>query len=444
MVGLALITAAMVPVYSFPGVAWLVVTAGLWIVAQLLRIRAETGRRAVRGGRPAVAADRDPRAIVLVLVCADAAPEGDRLHQLRARSETSPTRTASSATSSRPLETLGIWPSGDWLLRDPRRHALLDLRGDRAGRGPLRPCLVDRPPRLRGPGGRDLRDLRLPRDEVHRERRPLHPRQGGGGSCLGRDAARGHRAALAGRRLAEAGLRRRLHRAGRRTRHSSRSATRWSRPIHRLHELAAFQDEVARPAGAGADQRPLHGLRPADGGGLEPGVQLRDPGRVCGDRRASACRSTSTPCRPGSSTNSPTRSPPARSTRARRRPGWTLVDSTESYKLWKRTGTTPPIAQPLRGGAARPRLPLQPPKVRRRSRQRAARLLTWQPRRVIAKRLYWKAGGRRRPRRRGVAASKGAPIDNELAPGETASQTIPLPAGQVGALAAVRQPGDRA
>jgi hypothetical protein len=50
---------------------------------------------------------------------------------------------------------------------------------------------------------------------------------------------------------------------------------------------------------------------------------------------------------------------------------------------------------------------------------------------VIAKRLYWKAGGHAGALGEGgVAADKSAPIDNQLAPGQTASQTIPLPPGK--------------
>ena len=68
LVGLALITVAMVPVYSFPGVGWLAITAGLWILAQLLRIRSEQGmdgvRAIVRRSMPIVI----PAAIVLVIV----------------------------------------------------------------------------------------------------------------------------------------------------------------------------------------------------------------------------------------------------------------------------------------------------------------------------------------------------------------------------------------
>ena len=68
LIGLALITAAMVPVYSLPGVGWLAITAGLWIVAQLLRIRGEGGtadvRAIVRRSLPILI----PAAIVLVIV----------------------------------------------------------------------------------------------------------------------------------------------------------------------------------------------------------------------------------------------------------------------------------------------------------------------------------------------------------------------------------------
>ena len=68
LIGLALITAAMVPVYSLPGVGWLAITAGLWILAQLLRIRSEGGmgdvRAIVRRSLPILI----PAVIVLVIV----------------------------------------------------------------------------------------------------------------------------------------------------------------------------------------------------------------------------------------------------------------------------------------------------------------------------------------------------------------------------------------
>ena len=110
LIGLALITAAMVPVYSLPGVAWLAITAGLWLLAQLLlHPGGEGGERSPGAGARARMPIVIPAVIVLVVVLADAAPEGDRLHPTRVRSGMSPTPTASSATSSRRWRR---WASG--------------------------------------------------------------------------------------------------------------------------------------------------------------------------------------------------------------------------------------------------------------------------------------------------------------------------------------------
>jgi hypothetical protein len=50
---------------------------------------------------------------------------------------------------------------------------------------------------------------------------------------------------------------------------------------------------------------------------------------------------------------------------------------------------------------------------------------------VIAKRLYWKAGAAGGVvSEGGVSAAKRAPLDNNLSPGQTASQRINLPPGQ--------------
>src|SRR6185436_4806580 len=99
-------------------------------------------------------------------------------------------------------------------------------------------------------------------------------------------------------------------------------------------------------------------------------------------------------------------------------------------RLWKRTGTTPPIANLYE--EARPGRVLRCNRPKLAAFQHAGgEALTWQPRTVVAKRLYWKAGGHSGALGEGgVAASKSAPIDNNLAPGETASQTIPLPPGR--------------
>jgi hypothetical protein len=93
-------------------------------------------------------------------------------------------------------------------------------------------------------------------------------------------------------------------------------------------------------------------------------------------------------------------------------PGWTLVKSTDSYRLYRREGTTPPIS--ILYEEARPG------RVFRCQNPKLGAFLggggepyVW-PRPVIAKRLYWKRDGE---------------VDNRLAPGEEASQTMNLPPG---------------
>ena len=104
-------------------------------------------------------------------------------------------------------------------------------------------------------------------------------------------------------------------------------------------------------------------------------------------------------------------------------PGWTLADSTDSYRLWQRIAQTPPIA--ILAEEARPGriFRCKRPKFRK-LRQRAggagARLAAAHGDREAAL-----LEGRRHARalgEGGVAADKSAPLDNHLAPGEAASQ----------------------
>ena len=115
VIGLALITAAMIPVYSLPGVAWLAITAGLWVLAHLLRIRAERGpegvRQAVRASLPIVI----PAAIVLLLVGLVELPKILDFLGSGSIGNVADTNSKLRYVVS-PLETLGIWPSGNWLL----------------------------------------------------------------------------------------------------------------------------------------------------------------------------------------------------------------------------------------------------------------------------------------------------------------------------------------
>ena len=116
MIGLALITAAMVPVYSLPGVGWLAITAGLWLVAHLLRIRAESGPEGVRQASGASRPIVIPAAIVVGLVVGlIELPKVIDFIQSGSIGNVADTNSKLRYVVS-PLETLGIWPSGNWLL----------------------------------------------------------------------------------------------------------------------------------------------------------------------------------------------------------------------------------------------------------------------------------------------------------------------------------------
>jgi hypothetical protein len=109
--------------------------------------------------------------------------------------------------------------------------------------------------------------------------------------------------------------------------------------------------------------------------------------------------------------------------------GWSLAASNDSYRLWRRTGTTPNVA--VLAEEARPGRVFRCKRAKfRRVLASGGQAVVW-PRPVIAKRLYWKAGAAGGVvAEGGVSPAKQAPLDNNLAPGETASQTIHLAPGQ--------------
>ncbi|HET9120076.1 MAG TPA: hypothetical protein VFN72_06050, partial [Solirubrobacterales bacterium] len=110
-------------------------------------------------------------------------------------------------------------------------------------------------------------------------------------------------------------------------------------------------------------------------------------------------------------------------------PGWTLADSNSSYDLWKRTGTTPPMA--ILAEEARPGRIFRCDRPKFRTVLAGGGTAVVWPRPVIAKRLYWKAGSAGGVvSEGGVSAAKQAPLDNNLSPGQTTSQTINLPPGR--------------
>ena len=73
-------------------------------------------------------------------------------------------------------------------------------------------------------------------------------------------------------------------------------------------------------------------------------------------------------------------------------PGWTLAEVDALLPALEADRDHAADRDPLRGGAAGPGLRCNRPKLAPFQRA-GGEALTWQPRTVIAKRLYWKAGG---------------------------------------------------
>ena len=107
---------------------------------------------------------------------------------------------------------------------------------------------------------------------------------------------------------------------------------------------------------------------------------------------------------------------------------WVEVDRTDSYVLWKREGPTPEfgvIAEEARPGRV---FRCKNPKF---SQELATQGFTtiW-PRPIIAKRLYWKIDGELDPTPAPGTETKSGDGTTTLEPGQTASQRITLPPGQ--------------
>jgi hypothetical protein len=411
VIGLALITAAMVPVYSLPGVAWLVGTAGLWLVAHLIRIRAERGsqgiREVVRASLPIVI----PAAIVLVLVFLTQLPKVIDFINSGSIGNVADTNSKLRYVVS-PLETLGIWPSGNWLLgtHDVSHFwifgviglagALFGLAWWIARRDYAVPAavisglLIWLATKYIEDGGLYIlaKAVVVPASVVMLLVLVALLSPGGGWPkrifAVVFIALAGYSSFLALRDTVVA-------------------------PHDRLEEMSAFQDEVngQKVLALTSDRFTDYGLRTAEVSSPAFNAEIRVPSATTKSQRL-----------PIDFDSVPTKVlndfPYAITTNAiyqsQAPPGWTLVDSTESYKLWKRTGTTPPIANLYEEARPGRVLRCNRPKLAPFA-QAGGEALTWQPRSVIAKRLYWKADNRR---------------DSELAPGETASQQIALPPGE--------------
>jgi hypothetical protein len=427
LIGLALIAAAMVPVYSLPGVAWLAGTAGLWIVAWLIRLDREGGmdevRAAVRGSLHILI----PAAIVLVLVGLTQLPKVIDFLNSGSVGNVLDTNSKLRFVVS-PLETLGIWPSGNWLLgtHDVTHFWIFGA----VGLAGLIVGLVWWMAR---------RDFAVPAAVISGIVVYLATKyiEDGGLYILAKavvvPASVVMLLVVTALLSPGGGWPKRIFAAVfiALAAYSSFLGLRDTviAPHNRLQELSRFQGAVAdqKVLALTSDRFTDYGLRSAQVWSPAFNSELRVPSAVTKSQRL-----------PIDFDSVPTKVlnqfPYAVTTSAiyqsQAPPGWTLVQSTPSYRLWKRTGTTPPIANLYE--EARPGRVFRCNKSKFAPFQReGGEALTWQPRSVVAKRLYWKAAGASGALAEGSkSALKQAKIDNNLAPGETASQQVRLPPGR--------------
>jgi hypothetical protein len=429
LIGLALITAATVPVYSLPGGAWLAVTAGIWLLAHLLRIRAESGpegvRRIVRSSRPIVI----PAVIVLVIIGLIELPKVLDFLQSGSIGNVADTNSKLRYVVS-PLETLGVWPSGDWLLgtHDFSRDWLYWLFG------------------LIGLAGLFVgfawwmlrRDYAVPAAVVSGFVVYLLTKyvEDGGLYILAKAVVVPASAVML---MVVMALLARRAGPGRQAfavvfvalaAYSSFLALRDTivASTGRLDQLADFRSRVAgqKVLALTSDRFTDYALRTATVYSPAFNSEIRVPSVGAKTQRL-PIDFDSVPYDVLNQFSYAVTTSAVYQSQAP--PGWRLAASSGSYRLWRRTGTTPNVS--ILAEEARPG------RIFRCNRAKFRRVLAgggeavvW-PRPVIAKRLYWKAGASGGVvTEGGVSAAKQAPLDNNLSPGQTASQTISLPAGQ--------------
>jgi hypothetical protein len=410
LIGLALISAAMIPVYSFPGLGWLGVTAGLWALAHLVRARVEKGpggaAALVRSSIPVAG----PAAAVLVLVGLTQLPRViDFVHSGAIGTVLETSSKLRYAVS--PFETLGVWPSGNWLLSTTDLSAAwifaaIGVAGAAFGLA----WWLSR------------RDFAVPAALVSGIVVYVYLRSIRDGGLYVQAKALVVPASLVTLMVLFAlfspggGWAKRVFAvvfvalAG----YSSFLALRDTvvAPDHRFHELSEFRDDVAgqRVLSLTSDRFTDYGLRTAEVSSPAFNAEIRVPSQVTKSQRL-PIDFDSVP------TNVLNQFPYAITTSAvyqsQAPPGWTRVKTSDSYRLWKRTGETPPISiiyEEARPGRV---FRCKNPKLAA-FQANGGNALIW-PRPVIAKRLYWTRGGE---------------AHNQLAPGEEASQDIKLPPGR--------------
>jgi hypothetical protein len=410
LIGLALIAAAMVPVYSFPGVIWPVITAALWVVAQLLRIRAEYGEEGVRTAIRVSVPVLIPALLVVGLAGLIQLPKVIDFIQSGSIGAVADTNSKLRFVVS-PLETLGIWPSGNWLLgtHDVSSYWLFGAIG-MVGLIVGFAWWVAR------------RDYAVPAAVVSGIAVYLATKylRDGGLYILAKAVVVPASAVML---MTLAAL---LAPGGRWPKrifaalfvvlaaYSSFLALRDTTvaPDNRLHELASFQDEIAgQPVLAlTSDRFADYGLRTAVVSSPAFNAEIRVVSTGAKTQRLPIDFDSV----PVSVLN---QFPYAVTTssvyQSQAPPGWIVVDSTPSYELWRRTGRTPNVA--MLAEEARPGRIFRCKKRKFRKLVAAGGdALVW-PGPVIAKRLYWERDGE---------------TDNELEPRQEVSQTIVLPRGR--------------
>jgi hypothetical protein len=428
VIGLAVITAAMVPVYSLPGIAWLALTAGIWLLAHVLRIRAETGpqglRRSVRDSMRIVV----PAAIVLAVIGLVELPKVLDFIRSGSIGNVADTNSKLRYVVS-PLETLGVWPSGNWLLgTHDFSHdwaywlfGLIGLAGLILG--------------LLWWVGR--RDYAVPAAVVSGLVIYLLTKyiENGGLYILAKavvvPASVVMLLVIVALLAPGGGLPKRIFAVAfiALAAYSSFLALRDTivASTDRLDQLAEFRGQVAgqKVLALTSDRFTDYALRTAEVSSPAFNSEIRVPSIGAKTQRLPIDFDTV----PFDVLN---QFPYAVTTSAvyqsQAPPGWKLAASNSSYRLWRRTGTTPPIA--ILAEEARPG------RVFRCKRPKFQKVLAgggeaivW-PRPVIAKRLYWRAGAAGGVVAEGGVRAGSAPLDNNLSPGQTASQTIDLAPGR--------------
>jgi hypothetical protein len=410
LIGLALISAAMIPVYSFPGLGWLGVTACVWAAAHLVHAWVEEGSAGavalVRHAIPIAV----PAAGVLLLVGLTQLPRViDFINSGAVGTVIQTSSKLRYAVS--PFETLGVWPSGNWLLSTTDLSsawifAAIGVAGTAFGLA----WWLSR------------RDFSVPAALVSGIVVYFYLRSIRDGGLYVQAKAVVVPASLVMLMVLVAlftpggGWPKRIFAVVfvALAAYSSFLALRDTvvAPDHRFHELSDFRDDVAgkRVLALTSDRFTDYGLRTAQVSSPAFNAEIRVPSQVTKSQRLPIDFDSV----PSDVLN---RFPYAVTTSAvyqsQAPPGWTLVKSSDSYKLWKRAGETPPISviyEEARPGRV---FRCKNPKLAA-FQANGGEALIW-PRPVIAKRLYWQRGGE---------------TDNQLAPGQEASQDIKLPPGR--------------